>query len=137
MVDVAGAAIHLVLGGYIWKQTDRVRCVFDSQNTFEFKNLKKSGELVRKPNLNYVKGTINRWKCGTTVDFGYVPSKIFPLIVWFKETETPPDTWGQYGQWGKLFANRSKTAPSAIHFFPGFVDIDRWESEMLSRGAKS
>lgn len=133
MLAWAGAAIHVILGYYVLKQTDRVRCVFD-KSSFEFKNI-KGNELVRKPNKNYVKGTINKWNCATTVDFGYFPSKSYPLVVWFKETETPSNTWGDYGLWGQWLQNPSPTAP-AIHFFPGFIDIDTWEKEMLARGAK-
>jgi hypothetical protein len=73
--------------------------------------------------------------CATTVDFGYFPSKSYPLIVWFKETQTPVNTWGEYGLWGKLLQNPSPQSAS-IHFFPGFVDIQSWEKEMLARGAQ-
>lgn len=133
-LGVAGSLIHAVLAIYLYKQTQRVRCVFD-KNSFEFKNL-KNGQLITKPNKNYVKGTINKWDCSKTVDFGYVPNKSFPLITWFKETETPPGTWGQYGLWGKIWSNVGdlKGAPS-IHFFPGFIDMKTFETEMLARGA--
>lgn len=130
---IGGAAIHVILGIYILKQTNRVRCVFDKK-TFEFKNI-KGNELVTKPNKNYVKGTINKWDCSKVVDFGYIPSKSYPLITWFKETETPPNTWGEYGLWGKVWTNPSPTSP-AVHFFPGFIDMETWEKEMFKRGAK-
>lgn len=132
-MGVGGALVHAVLATYLFKQTQRVRCVFDDR-TFEFKNL-KGDQLVTKPNKNYVKGTVNRWTCAKTVDFGYIPAKSFPLITYFYETETPDDTWGQYGLWGKIWSGVNKKGPSA-HFFPGFIDIDAWEDEMLKRGAK-
>jgi hypothetical protein len=130
----AGAAIHLILGIYVWKQTNRVRCVFD-KDSFEFKNI-KDGELVTKPNKNYVRGTLNRWKCKSTTQFGYVPSKAFPLVTFFLETETDNEKWGQYSWWGQFFSNTYSKDQPTMHFFPGFIDIDTWEEEMLKRGAK-
>lgn len=128
-----GAAIHLILGYYVLKQTQRVRCVFDKKS-FEFKNI-KDNQLVTKPNKNYVKGTINKWDCDAVVDFGYFPSKSYPLITWFKETDTSSAQWGEYGLWGQLFTDPMPNAP-AIHFFPGFIDMERWEREMRKRGAQ-
>lgn len=128
-----GAAIHVILGIYVYKQTQRVRCVFD-KTSFEFKNIHKpTNTLVTKPNQNYVKGGINRWECDTVTDYGYFPSKSYPLITWFQETETPHNQWGQYGPWGKVVTMNPR-AP-AIHYFPGFIDMDQWEYEMKRRGA--
>jgi len=123
---------------YVFNQTKRVRCVFEGKD-FEFKNLNKEGKLVRKPNKNYVKGTINRWDCSKTVDYGFAPSKALPLITYFWETGTGNDAWGEYSWWGKFWTGiareRQDGTTAHVHFFPGFIDVDKWETELLARGA--
>lgn len=78
----------------LWVQTRRVRCVFEN-DSFEFYNIKgpkldldNGAKLVQKPD-NYVSGTINRWKYDTIINYGFFPSLDFPVICYFKETETP------------------------------------------------
>jgi hypothetical protein len=78
----------------LWVQTRRVRCVFEN-DSFEFYNIKgpkldleKGARLEHKP-ANYVSGTPNRWKYDTIINYGFFPSLDFPVIVYFKETETP------------------------------------------------
>lgn len=131
---MAAAGVHVILGWYIYTQTDRVRCVFDKQGNFEFKNI-KNGELVTKPNKNYVRGTINRWKCNTIKNYGFFPSQSFPLITYFSESETDRNQWGQYGQWGKFFTQTYTDETPVLHFFPGFIDVEAWEEGIVARGA--
>lgn len=75
-------------------QARRVRCVFEKDG-FEFYNIKgphldlEKGAYLEKKPANYVAGTRNRWKYDTIINYGFFPSFEFPVICYFKETETP------------------------------------------------
>jgi len=84
----------MLFASLLWVQTRRVRCVFE-KDSFEFYNIKgpkldltAGARLEQKPD-NYVSGTINRWKYDTITNYGFFPSLDFPVICYFKETETP------------------------------------------------
>lgn len=84
----------MLFAALLWVQTRRVRCVFE-KDSFEFYNIKgpsldfeKGAWLEKKPD-NYVSGTPNRWKYDTIINYGFFPSQEFPVICYFKETETP------------------------------------------------
>jgi hypothetical protein len=94
LIGVAGGAFHMLFAALLWVQTRRVRCVFE-KDSFEFYNIKgpsldfeKGAWLEKKPN-NYVVGNANRWKYDTIINYGFFPSQEFPVICYFKETETP------------------------------------------------
>ena len=78
----------------LYVQTLRVRCVFE-KDSFEFYNIKghkldldNGARLEEKP-ANYVSGTQNRWTYDSIVNYGFFPSLEYPVICYFKETETP------------------------------------------------
>ena len=100
LVGIFGAGFHILFATLLWVQTSRVRCVFE-KDAFEFYNIRgprldldKGAELVRKPD-NYVSGTQNRWKYDTIINYGFFPSEQFPVICYFKETETPEWKWNR------------------------------------------
>lgn len=45
--------------------------------------------LVSKERKNYVLGTDNKWKYNTFVNWDFFPSMNLPILVYFKETQTP------------------------------------------------
>ena len=84
----------MLFAALLWVQTRRVRCVFEKDG-FEFYNIKghkldldNGARLEKKPD-NYVSGTQNRWKYDTIINYGFFPSLEYPVICYFKETETP------------------------------------------------
>jgi len=84
-------------------QASRIRFVFDS-DCFELKqgdDLKDSGE-------NFVVGGANRWAYTSFVNWDFFPSLAFPILVYFKETQTPKTDGSEPGQ---------------IHFFPAGMYI--------------
>jgi Protein of unknown function (DUF3119) len=91
---VCGGIFHMLFASLLWVQTRRVRCVFE-KDSFEFYNIKgpkldlKAGARLEQKPDNYVSGTINRWKYDTITNYGFFPSLDFPVICYFKETETP------------------------------------------------
>ncbi|GKY94115.1 hypothetical protein MPSEU_000377700 [Mayamaea pseudoterrestris] len=118
LIGVAGGLFHALFAALLWVQTRRVRCVFE-KDSFEFYNIKgpkldleKGAWLETKPD-NYVVGTLNRWKYDKITNYGFFPSLEFPVIVFFKETETDEKKWNR---WFAAFDGYGRGQP---HFFPG------------------
>jgi hypothetical protein len=135
LIGIAGGCFHLLFAALLWVQTRRVRCVFE-KDAFEFYNIKgphldldKGAWLQEKP-ANYVAGTPNRWKYDKIINYGFFPSLEFPVICYFKETETPVE------QWNKWFAAFDSYGLGQPHFFPGIVDVHEFKRQMELRGAK-
>jgi Protein of unknown function (DUF3119) len=127
--------LHMLIAALLWVQTRRVRLVFE-KDSFEFYNIKgpsldfdKGAWLERKPD-NYVSGTINRWKYDNITNWSFFPSLDYPLIVYFKETETPMEEWEK---WHAIFDTYGEGQP---HFFPGIVNARQMKEQMEMRGVK-
>jgi len=94
LFGILGAGFHFVFAALLFVQTRRVRLVF-GKDSFEFFNIKgpaldlDEGAWLEKKPENYVVGGENRWRYDGVVDYGFFPGRGFPLIVWFKEMETP------------------------------------------------
>jgi len=136
LIGIFGGGFHILFATLLWVQTSRVRCVFE-KDSFEFYNVKGprldyengKAELVRKPN-NYVSDTPNRWKYDTIINYGFFPSEGFPVICYFKETETPE--W----KWNRWFAGFDSYGNGQPHFFPGICNVKQFKEQMELRGAK-
>lgn len=135
LIGIAGGGFHMLFATLLWVQTRRVRCVFE-KDAFEFYNIKgphldlnNGAWLERKP-ANYVAGTLNRWKYDTIINYGFFPSEEYPVICYFKETETPEWKWSR---WFAAFDSYNRGQP---HFFPGIVNVHQFREEMEKRGAK-
>lgn len=136
LIGVFGGGFHILFAALLWVQTARVRCVFEKDG-FEFYNVKGPGldyehgraELVKKPD-NYVAGTENRWKYDSIINYGFFPSEDFPVICYFKETQTPEWKWNR---WFAAFDSYGRGQP---HFFPGICNVQEFKHEMESRGVK-
>jgi len=136
LIGIFGGGFHILFATLLWVQTSRVRCVFEKDG-FEFYNVKGPrldyehgmAELVRKPD-NYVSGTQNRWKYDTIINYGFFPSEDFPVICYFKETETPEYKWNN---WFAAFDSYGNGQP---HFFPGICNVKAFKEQMELRGVK-
>lgn len=136
LIGISGGGFHILFATLLWVQTSRVRCVFEKDG-FEFYNVKGprldyengKAELVRKPD-NYVSGTRNRWKYDTIINYGFFPSEDFPVICYFKETETPE--W----KWSRWFAAFDSYGNGQPHFFPGICNVHKFKEQMELRGVK-
>jgi hypothetical protein len=42
---------------------------------------------------NVVVGGENSWACDSFVNYDFLPSEKFPILVYFKETQTPRSNW--------------------------------------------
>ena len=135
LIGVCGGLFHLLFAGLLWVQTRRVRCVFE-KDAFEFYNIKgphldleRGAHLESKP-ANYVSGTRNRWKYDTITNWGFFPSEVFPVICYFKESETPEWKWNR---WFAAFDSYGRGQP---HFFPGICNVAQFKEQMEKRGVK-
>jgi len=136
LIGIFGGGFHILFATLLWVQTSRVRCVFE-KDSFEFYNVRGprldyengKAELVRKPD-NYVSGTRNRWKYDTIINYGFFPSEDFPVICYFKETETPE--W----KWNRWFAAFDSYRNGQPHFFPGICNVKKFKEQMELRGVK-
>lgn len=74
------------LGALLFKQTGRVRFVFDAE-ALEVKINNGSEELTNSGE-NFAVGGKNRWNFKTFTRWGMVPSKELPVFMYFYETQT-------------------------------------------------
>lgn len=81
------SGVHIFLATFFAIQAKRIRFVFD-ETAFELRiadtkeDLKDSGE-------NIVVGGANRWDYDKFVNWDFFPSVDFPILVYFKEVQTP------------------------------------------------
>lgn len=89
-----------LLGLLFLVQTFRIRFRFTEDNELELVNVSNllSGE-VESSGENLVVGGANIWKCDTIVNYDFFPpidsSPVGPILVYFKETQTPEESWGR------------------------------------------
>ena len=100
---ILGAAFHAYAAGLFAVQATRLRVIFD-KDSFEFKKVVSAvgPTKLKDAGSNFVVGGKNRWAYKSFVNWDFYPSYNFPLLVYFKETQTPKKD-GSVGQ---------------IHFFP-------------------
>lgn len=78
-----GAIVFTLFGAFIAFQTATLRFTFDdSEFSLVKADLSTTGE-------NVVVGGENRWKYDTFVNWDFLPSEDFPILVYFRETQTP------------------------------------------------
>eukprot|EP00339_Tiarina_fusa_P011084 CAMPEP_0117035998 /NCGR_PEP_ID=MMETSP0472-20121206/25532_1 /TAXON_ID=693140 ORGANISM="Tiarina fusus, Strain LIS" /NCGR_SAMPLE_ID=MMETSP0472 /ASSEMBLY_ACC=CAM_ASM_000603 /LENGTH=241 /DNA_ID=CAMNT_0004745635 /DNA_START=97 /DNA_END=822 /DNA_ORIENTATION=+ len=141
-LGLSAATFHLALAAFLWSQTNRVRLVFGKDN-FELFNLSNDGSALKEKPSNYVAGTVNSWTYDSVVDYGFYPSIEYPLIIYFKETATPKNQWGNFEYWGK-FAMSTLEPLFGIddiegqpHFMPALMDVSEFVTQMEQRGVKA
>jgi Protein of unknown function (DUF3119) len=130
------------LGILFLVQTFRVRFVFDENNCIELQTTtspdKSSGE-------NVIVGGANKWDCNTIVNYDFFPkgwidsSPTGPVLVYFKETQTPSDTWNQGP--GKAANDPAKieagqAIAGQVHFFPAICNANQIREEFEKRGCR-
>jgi Protein of unknown function (DUF3119) len=80
-----GAILFTIFGAFLAFQTTTLRFQFDDQS---FSLVKVDGSKIGE---NVVVGGENSWQYKTFVNYDFLPSKDFPILVYFKETQTPVD----------------------------------------------
>lgn len=114
---VAGIPLAL-FGLFLCFQTTTLRFTFDdSEFSLVRSDLSSIGE-------NVVVGGENRWKYDTFVNWDFLPSESFPILVYFRETQTPA-------------ANREEVPlvvdelDGQVHFFPAIADAQALKAGFL------
>ena len=109
--NLGGGALMGALGGLFTVQAGRVRFEFD-EDALELK-IDSGGEVLASSGENKVVGGANRWAYDTFTDWFFIPSKDFPILMYFKETQTSPD-----GQ---------------VHFFPVVSNAAELHDAMMTK----
>mmetsp|Transcript_20622 Transcript_20622/g.34420 ORF Transcript_20622/g.34420 Transcript_20622/m.34420 type:complete len:224 (-) Transcript_20622:63-734(-) len=134
-------ALILLLGILFFVQAGRVRFVFDNE-AFELRT-KKDDEDLEKPGENIVVGGENRWKYSSFVNYEFFPKGLVekglpPVLVYFKETQTPSSEWstgpGAAANSEEAIAKGAK--PGMVHFFPCICDAQQIKAEFERRGCQ-
>jgi len=130
-----------LLGLLFLVQTFRVRLCFDKE-AFSLLVSDKSGDLD-DTGENIVVGGQNRWTYDSFVNYDFFPKGWIdqpqgPILVYFKENQTPPDTWnegpGKIGNSEEAIANGAK--PGQIHFLPVLFNTQQLRAEFERRGCQ-
>ena len=123
-----------LLGVLFLVQTFRLKIVCD-EDTFALLNTaRKSGE-------NLVVGGENRWTYDSFVNYeffpkGWVDLPQGPILVYFKETQTPSDKWekGPGAKANSEQAIKNGAVPGQVHFFPALCNTKQLRAEWQKRG---
>eukprot|EP00586_Coscinodiscus_wailesii_P006443 CAMPEP_0172489988 /NCGR_PEP_ID=MMETSP1066-20121228/20286_1 /TAXON_ID=671091 /ORGANISM="Coscinodiscus wailesii, Strain CCMP2513" /LENGTH=244 /DNA_ID=CAMNT_0013258237 /DNA_START=166 /DNA_END=900 /DNA_ORIENTATION=+ len=123
---VAGG-LHLLIGAFFAVQASIIRLVFD-KNTFSLRRYSQMYEL-QKSDPNIVLGVgKNTWTYKSIINWEFFPSIYFPILIYFKETQTPKETWtvgpGKY----------DKRRNGQVHFLPAFADVWEVDEQFRRRG---
>ena len=95
-------------------------------------------QSLGKTGENFAVGGENRWAYSSFVNWDFFPSADLPVLVYFKETQTPQDQWGTGpGQMANSDDAMAKGAvPGQVHFFPALCDVKQLRSEFQKRGCQ-
>eukprot|EP01040_Poterioochromonas_malhamensis_P011025 gene11025-12017_t len=111
-----GAAVPLgFIGSFLYVQTGKIRFLFDDEaiEVVVSKKAESGEEKLSQTRENFAVGGRNRWKYNTITDWFFIPSKEFPVLVYFNENQTSPK-----GQ---------------IHFFPVLMNGKTLYETMVER----
>ena len=128
-VGVILGGLNLLFASFLALQTTRLRFVFDG-TSFELKSEDPTGvaDSLGDTGENIVVGGANRWDYSTFVNWDFFPSRSFPILVYFKENQTPADKWNEGP--GQL----DEVGGGQIHFFPAIADCRQLEEQFELRG---
>eukprot|EP00529_Nitzschia_sp_RCC80_P027563 CAMPEP_0113518092 /NCGR_PEP_ID=MMETSP0014_2-20120614/42668_1 /TAXON_ID=2857 /ORGANISM="Nitzschia sp." /LENGTH=251 /DNA_ID=CAMNT_0000415453 /DNA_START=98 /DNA_END=853 /DNA_ORIENTATION=- /assembly_acc=CAM_ASM_000159 len=130
-----GLGLFITLLGVLFLvQTFRLSFVCDS-TSFSLQNtVKESGE-------NVIVGGENKWTYDAFVNYDFFPKGWIdqpqgPILVYFKETQTPSDKWmeGPGASANSEEAVANGAVPGQVHFFPCIVNAKQLQEEWERRG---
>lgn len=118
------ATLHALLGSLFLVQAYRIRFVFD-ETSFELKNV--GSDDLTDSGENFVVGGANRWTYDSFVNYDFFPSVEYPILVYFKETQTPQKMWNEGpGEFDKVGGGQ-------IHFFPAIANVNQLKEQFELR----
>lgn len=109
-----------LFGLFLLFQTTTLRFTFDDDN---FSLVRSSGDSLGE---NVVVGGENVWAYNKFVNYDLFPSRSFPILVYFKETQTPEENWnvGPGEQANSEEAISKGAVPGQVHFFPAIANTE-------------
>lgn len=109
-----------LFGLFLAFQTTTLRFTFDDDH---FSLVRSSGESTGE---NVVVGGENVWAYNKFVNYDLFPSRSFPILVYFKETQTPEEFWndGPGEQANSEEAIAKGAVPGQVHFFPAIANTE-------------
>jgi len=110
-----------LFGLFLAFQTTTLRFTLDDDNFSLVKsNLESTGE-------NVVVGGENVWSYKSFVNYDVFPSRNFPILIYFKETQTPEDQWniGPGEQANSEEALAKGAVRGQVHFFPAIGNTEQ------------
>jgi len=130
----------LLLGLLLVVQTLRIRFVFDDEafevKTKEFDQLFSGDASLTNTGENFAVGGENRWSYSSFVNWDFFPGERLPILVYFKETQTPDDKW-DVGP-GTLANSADALAAGAVkgqvHFFPCIGSAKALKEQFTQKG---
>ncbi|KAL3800368.1 hypothetical protein HJC23_003664 [Cyclotella cryptica] len=117
---ILGGIPLALFGLFLAYQTTTIRFTFDDNNFSLVKaNMESSGE-------NFVVGGENVWAYDKIVNYDLFPSRSFPILVYFKETQTPEEFWnvGPGEKANSVEAIAKGAVPGQVHFFPAIANTE-------------
>jgi len=122
--------LNILFASFLAIQAQKIRFVFDS-TAFELKEVNfqtKADDLKASGRENFAVGGENRWAYDKFVNFDFFPSFEYPILVYFKERQTPEEKWGE-GPGGL-----DKVGGGQVHFFPAIGNVKQLKEQFELRG---
>lgn len=117
------AVLFTIFGAFVAFQTATLRFTFDDTS---FSLVKSSGEKISD---NVVVGGENKWAYKSFINWQFLPSKDFPILVYFKETQTPESSWVE----APIVVDNLK---GQAHFFPAIANTAQLQENFISHNCK-
>jgi hypothetical protein len=103
-----------------------------------------AGMTDDRPPIIRQKAGATRWDTETIINYdffpkGWIDGPVGPTLVYFKETQTPADSWNEGP--GKLANDPDKiasgaAAPGQVHFFPAVCNAQQIRDEFAKRNCR-
>ena len=135
-LQVSVGPVFTALGLLFLVQSCRITFQFNDQNELEL----VSGGREKEVGDNLIVGGANVWSCESIVNYDFFPpigsSPIGPILVYFKETQTPEASWNDGP--GAAANNPDNVAagtaiPGQVHFFPAVCNAEQICAEFEKR----
>ena len=130
--------IVTLLGLLFLVQTFRLKFCCDSTSFFLENTSQESGE-------NIIVGGENRWSYDSFVNYeffpkGWIDQPQGPILVYFKETQTPSEKWdqgpGSMANYDESAMSTGEAKRGQPHFFPALCNTKQLRAEWEKRGCK-
>jgi len=112
-----------IFGIFLTFQTTTLRFKFSDAG---FSLVKTDGSSIGD---NVVVGGKNEWAYDSFVNYDFLPGEDFPILVYFKETQTPKEAWVETPIIVDNIAGQQ-------HFFPAIANVQQLKKNFEAKGCK-